>query len=98
MFDEKEQATGLGGVTVQDAWVGLQLLDKAAGNGVIQPVEFEVLATWRKNLTSAIQRAIGKDFDQEVIKLRQLQAEMAREAQNQALEAQRAAQEAAPTE
>lgn len=64
MFDDKEKATGLGGVTVQDAWVALQILDKAASNGVIQPTEFEVVGQWRKNMTDAIRRAIGKDYDQ----------------------------------
>jgi hypothetical protein len=84
MFDEKEQATVLGGITVQDAWVALQLLDKAASNGVIQPVEYEVLTTWRKNLTNAVQEALGKNYDEEVMKLRQLQAQMAQQAQQAA--------------
>jgi len=98
MFDEKEQATGLGGITVQDAWVGLQLLDKAAASGVIQPIEFEVLSKWRGALTTAIQRAIGKNFDEEVMKQRQLQAEAVRQSQEEALAAQTAARAAAQTE
>ena len=82
MFTEEEQATGLGGVTVQDAWISLQLLDKAARSGVIQPVEFDVLGRWRNNTVTAIQRAIGKNFDEEVAKFAQAQAEAQAAAQN----------------
>jgi len=83
MFNEEEQATGLGGITVKDAWIALQLLDKATSNGIIQSVELSVVGEWRKNLTDAIKRAIGKDFDQLVVEYQQamlkLQAEQKKE-------------------
>lgn len=98
MFTEEEQATGLGGVTVQDAWISMQLLDKAARSGVIQPTEFGVLANWRQNTVTAIQRAIGKNYDEEVAKLAQAQAEAAAAAQQQALAEQQTEQAEAPVE
>ena len=98
MFDEKEQGTGLGGLTVQDAWVALQILDKAASNGIIQPIEYEVLAGWRTNMTTAIQRAIGKNFDEEVVKQRKLHTEMVRKSQEEALKAQLAPRENASSD
>ena len=82
MFNEKERSTGLGGTTVQDAWIALQLLDKAAGNGVIQPTEFEVMGEWRKNMVDGIQRAVGKNYDEEVAKVRQAQMQAQQEAQS----------------
>ena len=94
MFDEKEQSVGLGGVTVQDAWIGLQLLDKAAGNGVIQPTEFAVLGTWRTNMVEAIQRAVGKNYDEEVAKLRQAMLEQQQAEQQAALDAQKTTESA----
>lgn len=72
MFTETEQTTSAT-VTVRDAWVGLQLLEKAAQNGVIQPSEFAVLSAFRNGLTEAIKDAIGKDYDTEVAKVRQAQ-------------------------
>lgn len=83
MFDDAEQKTGVGGVTVQDMWVGLQLLDKAASTGVIQPVEYAVLSDWREHLVTAIQRAVGKNYDEEVIKMRQAQFEAQQQQQQQ---------------
>jgi len=71
LFDEAEQTTGLGGVTVKEAWVGLQLLDKAAASGIIQPTEFAVMAEWRASIVGAIGRAVGKDYDQEIADQRQ---------------------------
>jgi len=81
MFDDKEQNTGIGGVTVKDAWIGLQILERAAGSGVLQTSEFTVLGEWRKNMTDAIQRSIGKDYDTEVARLRQMQQEAQKKAQ-----------------
>jgi hypothetical protein len=75
MFDEKEHATALGGLVVKDAHIALQLLDKAASNGVIQPVEFKILGEWRTSFTDAIQRSVGKDYDVEVAKLQQARLE-----------------------
>jgi len=69
MFDEKEQATELK-VSVREAWIGLQLLDKAAGNGVIQSNEFALMGEWRSVLVEAIKGAIDKDYDEEMLKLR----------------------------
>jgi len=74
MFDEKEQATSLDGMTVQDAWIALQLMEKSAASGVIQPNEFEVVGKCRSSLVGAIEKATGKNFDDEVMKLRQQQA------------------------
>lgn len=84
MFTDEEQATALTGATVQDAWIALQLLEKAATNGVIQPVEFAVLSTFRNNLTAAISAATGKNYDEEVARQRQMMAEMQRQAAQQA--------------
>ena len=92
MFNEEEQATGLGGVTVQDAWVGMQLLEKAASRGVIQPNEFAVMANWRESLVGAIQRAIGKNYDEEVQKAIIAQQQAAQAQQQAAAEAFRAQQ------
>lgn len=88
MFSDEEQATGLAGITVQDAWVALQLLEKAASNGVIQSVEFEVLSKLRNNLTGAISAAIGKNYDEELLRQRQLLMEMQRQQAQQAAEQQ----------
>lgn len=79
LFDDKEQAAALGGVTVKEAWIGLQILDKASANGVIQSAEFKILAEWRETLTTAIERATGKNYDEELQKaqLAQLQAQQA---------------------
>jgi len=95
MFTEEEQATGLGGTTVQDAWISLQLLDKAARSGVIQPTEFEVLGQWRQNTVAAIQRSIGKNYDEEVAKVAQAQAQAQQQAQQAELDAQEAQAKAA---
>jgi len=81
MFDEKEHTTALGGLTVKEAHIALQLLDKAASNGVIQPVEFKILGEWRTAFTDAIQRSIGKDYDAEVVKLQQARLEAQQKAQ-----------------
>ena len=81
MFNETEQGTGLGGITVKDAWIGLQILERAAASGVLQTSEFTVLGEWRKNMTDGIQRAVGKDYDNEVARVRQLQQEAQRKAQ-----------------
>lgn len=74
MFDEKEQSTTLDGVTVQDAWIALQIVEKAAASGVIQPNEFEIVGQWRGNMVKAIEQAVGKNFDAEALKIRQAQA------------------------
>ena len=84
MFNEAEQATPLTGLTVKEAWLALQILDKAAANGVIQPIEFEVASAWRKSVVEAIGAAIGKNYDEEFIKFRHAQAELARRAQEAA--------------
>lgn len=89
MFNEEEQATGLGGVTVQDAWIGLQLLEKATASGVIQPVEFAVMSQWRTNMVEAIKRAIGKDYNEESAIQHQKHL-AARQLAQQAAEAERA--------
>jgi len=82
MFDEKEQSAALDGVTVQDAWIALQVVEKAAASGVIQPNEFTVVGQWRGNMVSAIEKAVGKNFDAEALKIRQAQA-AAQQAANQ---------------
>lgn len=82
MFNEKESATALGGITVKEANVALQLLDKAASNGVIQPVEYAILTEWRQTLVDAIQRSVEKNYDVEQAKIRQAQL-AAQQAANQ---------------
>lgn len=93
MFNEKELATGLGGVTVKDAYIGMQLLDKAASNGVIQPTEFTVLAEWRTALVEAIQRSVGKNYDQEVQKMNEERLKAQQAAQQAALESYQKSQQ-----
>lgn len=95
MFDEKELALGLSGITVQDAWIAMQILDKAAGSGVIQPTEFEVVGAYRKNITEAIERGTGKNYDQMIMEARQAQMQAQQQAQQAALEAHRKAAEEA---
>lgn len=98
MFTEDEQAKDLTRLTVQDAWIGLQLLDKAAGQGVIQPTEYEVLAQWRGNIVESVQRATGKNYDEELMKARQAQMQAAQEAQQAAAAELQAKQEEAAEE
>lgn len=86
MFTEEEQSTGVGGVTVKDMWIAMQLLDKAASKGVVQPTEYAILSEWRNNVTSSIKRAVGKDYDEEVAKAYQAQLQQAQEQQRQAAE------------
>ena len=90
MFDEKERATGVGGLTVEDVWIGLQLLEKAMKHGVITGRELSVMSNWRNNLTDSVRRSVGKDYDE-------VQAQFLREqqlaAQRQAQQAQQAQQE-----
>lgn len=80
LFSEQEQDVGISGLTVQDAWVAMQLLDKAAKAGIINPPEFDVLSLWRSNFIDAIERSVGKNYDEEVAKLIQAQAEAQAEA------------------
>jgi len=79
MFTEKEHETALGGITVKEAHIGLQLLTKAASQGIIQPVEFNILGEWRTMLVTAIERAIGKNYDAEMAKLQQKAQQMAKQ-------------------
>jgi len=81
MFTETEHATALGGLTVKEAHIGLQLLDKAASQGIIQSVEFSLLGEWRTMLTDAISRSVNKNYDEELMKIRQAAQQLAAEQQ-----------------
>jgi len=93
MFTEKEHATALGGLTVKEAHIGLQLLDKAAAQGIIQPVEYALLGEWRTMLVDAISRSVNKNYDEELLKIRQAAQKLADEQQAAANE-----QESEPVE
>ena len=73
MFDDKELALGISGVTVEDAWVTLQLLNKAASAGIINPTEYEIVSKMRSSMVDAVERASGKNYDQMVLQLQQAQ-------------------------
>jgi hypothetical protein len=92
MYTEEEHASALGGVTVKEAHIALQLLDKANSHGVINPIEYTILGEWRKLLTDAIQRSLGKDHDETFAVFKMAQQQEMKDAQDAAQAA------AAPTQ
>ena len=91
MFDEKELATELKGVTVKDAFVALQILEKASNSGVIKPVEYEAVSEYRKSIVAGIEAGIGKNYDQMVLAVQQAQFQAEQAKQQEALEKHRQA-------
>lgn len=87
MFEDNEKAAKIDNITVEHAWVVLQLLDKSASQGILQPVEFEILGNLRKALVDGIYGATGKNFDEVFAQYRAAQMEQAR-AQSETANAQ----------
>jgi len=66
MFTDDEMKQELMGLTVKEVFIAMQLLNKAAANGVITPQEFELMGEWRKSLVESIKEGTGVDYDQRV--------------------------------
>jgi len=74
MFSDNEMKQELMGLTVKEVFIAMQLLNKAAANGVITPQEFELMGEWRKTLTESIKEGIGVDYDQRVAEVLEKQS------------------------
>jgi len=83
LFTDEELKSDLSGLTVLEAWVAIQLLDKALKFGVITSQELETVAKFRVGIVNSVEASIGKNIDAELAKLNAPQAAPAATADEQ---------------
>lgn len=62
MWSPEQLAVGVEGLTVQDAVLGIQTVDRLAARGVAGP-ELAPLAWYRDRLVAAVRKSIGVEYD-----------------------------------
>lgn len=69
LFTDEEIKMGVGSLTVSEAWISLQLIEKALRAGIINSKELEVIAAYKRSMITAIKNATGKNIEEEIEKL-----------------------------
>jgi len=71
LFTDQELQTPLNGATVLEAWVAVQLLDKALKFGIITAQELDTITKFRITLVASIEASVNKNIDVELVKAAQ---------------------------
>ena len=91
MFDEDQQKTPVRGVTVSDAVVAIQVIDRAFARGVINGNEAKIVADARTNLIAGVEKVTEVNYDKaQAEQVARAQAQAAQQARQAAMQAQAA--------